>query len=627
MTSVAIMLTATVMGRSIRTINNPACMANPQRNSLNVTKVELSDTATIIWFKAKEKPNNWIRMSGKAFITDDSGKRYAARAITGMSFGKRFYMPETGETDFAVTFSPIPASTKFIDFVEGSDSWKILGIHDSKLNPAKEIAQTDTRAYRIDPARGDSFFRSGTAVVKGKFEGKHPAIVEYSEEDAIYGTSAPLVFEVDSAGAFTASISVKCPMLSRLDFNRRGNICFYAAAGDTVCVSIDKNNHVHYADGTRHKNLLDILSNIDYYLSFIYYDMKAKSETASCAEYMKYLEEKTNRQLLLADYLAGRYSLNNEELHLLKTKIKLACCQLINEFNWKYENSAKGETLNPANYAFMRNMGFDDLTYLSIPFEMYFMCNRYEYCDIICYKEADDIDRMRSTTNDSMKLAVDKAIFGTQSPSLFLQTLWLKQETYKNSTPEAQEKSLGLINSRKEHITIPQYRQFIAHLAERIAQPAGWLYQLPDGKGTDIFNAIVEKYRGKLVLVDFWSTTCGPCIADIKSSQQLRDSIAKHSDIELVFITNDRQSGKSSYTKFVGEHLKGEESYIIPYNDWSYLTSLFKFNGIPHYELIAPDGRMFTTNTLHIGHHNDINTFVRSKNAVLDAFYKKNKKQ
>ena len=48
-------------------------------------------------------------------------------------------------------------------------------------------------------------------------------------------------------------------------------------------------------------------------------------------------------------------------------------------------------------------------------------------------------------------------------------------------------------------------------------------YKLPDGKATDIFRKMTDPHKGKFVLVDFWATTCGPCIYGIKHMQPLRD--------------------------------------------------------------------------------------------------------
>ncbi len=74
--------------------------------------------------------------------------------------------------------------------------------------------------------------------------------------------------------------------------------------------------------------------------------------------------------------------------------------------------------------------------------------------------------------------------------------------------------------------------------------------------------------------------------------RELRAKLAKLTDFEMVFITSDSWSPLQAYKKFTAEHLKDEEVYRIPHRDWARLMSLFNFVGIPHHEMIMPDGKI-----------------------------------
>lgn len=128
--------------------------------------------------------------------------------------------------------------------------------------------------------------------------------------------------------------------------------------------------------------------------------------------------------------------------------------------------------------------------------------------------------------------------------------------------------------------------------------------QLPEGKATNIFKDIVKKHKGKILFIDFWATTCGPCVATIKQMKEKRKEHKDNENFEFVFITDESLSPLEPYNKFVKEQ-ELEKIYRLPSDDYNYLRQLFKFNGIPHYivvdkkgEVINDDFPMYSFNRL-----------------------------
>jgi thiol-disulfide isomerase/thioredoxin len=112
---------------------------------------------------------------------------------------------------------------------------------------------------------------------------------------------------------------------------------------------------------------------------------------------------------------------------------------------------------------------------------------------------------------------------------------------------------------------------------------------LPEGIATDIFRRIIEPHKGKILFIDFWATSCGPCIAGIKRMKETREKYAGNPDFDFVFITDEGGSPEQNYNAFVKEQ-ELKNIYRLKKDEFNYLRQLFKFNGIPRYIVIAPNG-------------------------------------
>lgn len=72
--------------------------------SIQVEKVVLSDTATVLYIKAFYQPKQWIRISGQSFLKDNNGETYVLRSGIGIKPDTEFWMPESGEAEFRLVF-------------------------------------------------------------------------------------------------------------------------------------------------------------------------------------------------------------------------------------------------------------------------------------------------------------------------------------------------------------------------------------------------------------------------------------------------------------------------------------------------------------------------------------------
>ncbi|MBU6308569.1 MAG: TlpA family protein disulfide reductase [Planctomycetes bacterium] len=125
------------------------------------------------------------------------------------------------------------------------------------------------------------------------------------------------------------------------------------------------------------------------------------------------------------------------------------------------------------------------------------------------------------------------------------------------------------------------------------------LLELP-GKPMEISGALLDgtpfnqkSLAGKVVLVDFWATWCGPCVAEIPNMlEQYEKYHAK--GFEVVGISLDEE--KEKVDAFVAEH-KIPWPIIYVGKGWQDPTAQFYgISGIPQLILIGRDGNVITLN-------------------------------
>lgn len=144
-------------------------------------------------------------------------------------------------------------------------------------------------------------------------------------------------------------------------------------------------------------------------------------------------------------------------------------------------------------------------------------------------------------------------------------------------------------------ITHPFLRNEAKYLFNKIFLNHGQIYDLPNSNSAEIIKRIIEPHKGKVLFIDFWGTTCGPCIYLIKENEYVRKKYKDNPDIRFLFITSEETSPPDRYKELVKE-FELEYSYRLSNDDYKYLNELFRFNGMPHYVVIDKEGRILNDN-------------------------------
>ena len=97
-----------------------------------------------------------------------------------------------------------------------------------------------------------------------------------------------------------------------------------------------------------------------------------------------------------------------------------------------------------------------------------------------------------------------------------------------------------------------------------------------------------ESFKGKVVIVDFWATWCGPCRAAIPHLIELQ-KVYKDKGFEVVGVSLDQQ-GPAVVQSFVD---KNSIQYTIAMGNQKIVSDFGGVRGIPTAFIISQDGKIF----------------------------------
>ena len=103
------------------------------------------------------------------------------------------------------------------------------------------------------------------------------------------------------------------------------------------------------------------------------------------------------------------------------------------------------------------------------------------------------------------------------------------------------------------------------------------------------FQQLLDKYKGKVVLLDFWASWCAPCLSEMPFSNKLHHQF-RGKDVTFVYLASDDTDGKwrgnIARYKLSGEHYLMNSSLQRD----AYLT--LAVQTLPRYVLIDQNGKI-----------------------------------
>ncbi|MDD4920868.1 MAG: TlpA disulfide reductase family protein [Bacteroidales bacterium] len=144
---------------------------------VEIEKIVLTDTTTILYMKAYFQPNSWIRITSETYLRAN-GQKLGITKSKDIDLDKDAFMDDNLQKSFSLIFPPIDPKTKQIDFIEGDCEicFKIWGIElcSKTLSSRVETPQEIKNAAKIKDKNATldiPKLEAGEAILKGQIPG------------------------------------------------------------------------------------------------------------------------------------------------------------------------------------------------------------------------------------------------------------------------------------------------------------------------------------------------------------------------------------------------------------------------------------------------------------------------
>ena len=154
------------------------------------------------------------------------------------------------------------------------------------------------------------------------------------------------------------------------------------------------------------------------------------------------------------------------------------------------------------------------------------------------------------------------------------------EKTIAARAPKGFEEKLAEIHSYV-------YAKDEQQIAEELASNGNIFFKKYDDVAPEnILQTIIDKYKGKAVLIDLWATWCGPCRAGHKAMAPMKEQM-KGQNVQFVYITSP-SSPPTTWQEMIKD-IDGDHYYLTE-EQKNYILDHFESEGIPTYAIYDTKG-------------------------------------
>lgn len=573
--------------------------------TIEISRIDLTDSATVLHVEARFTPHWWIRIVSSTFLADEKGNQYPIVSAEGIELDKEFWMPDSGEAQFTLTFPPMPAGVNSIDFIEGYEqgAFRIWGIRlDGKLPkiqmPKPEKLSADATLPDINPEYGKATFK--VKVLGYRPDGQMNTV--YLETCNLFSESGFKEGRLSDDGTF----QVEVPLVQTSTAN------FYLAGlGELMTLFLEPGQttecFVNLRESCRRNSLFKDCRDAEPLIVFrgahaALNQAFADADMNQVHEHAATLEVDDVTESEIAGYDMKQYIDKMIELSQARMKVYYESdlpsavkdyyilnenANLLSDALYSSTELAYAQTiaLNKSNEEYIRLLiayqpernrlvPADLVDVMNLPWAVYTR-GYHRVKEIFMHQKSEDVfNAYPFLRTDGSFLEVADACLLMKGISEF-KPLDEELMAEVQQLPDAWRQYIeganaDLIATIEKNKKIEGYRK---NEAGEIADE-------------DLFASIIAPFRGKTILVDFWETWCGPCRNANEQMAPLKDEL-KDKDIVYIYLASE-SSPVGTWENMIPD-LKGEH-YRLSDKQSTYLNNMFGVEGVPTYLIVDKEG-------------------------------------